>query len=146
MFLSNYRVNPLKYRTAIPKGNQIFKFMDKTTQSIPSAFNYVGVAYIKQFKEFKNYLSKISYELGESDYFINKIKNKKINQITVKNWYDVGDIDDLKRARKEISDFDNLPKEDEFIYFNNNKVIKFLWIKNYLKKSIKNKKIRTFCT
>ena len=77
MFLSNYRVNPLKYRTAIPKGNQIFKFMDKTTQSIPSAFNYVGVAYIKQFKEFKNYLSKISYELGESDYFINKIKNKK---------------------------------------------------------------------
>ena len=32
--------------------------MDATTQSIPSAFNYVGVAYIKQFKEFKNYLSK----------------------------------------------------------------------------------------
>ena len=93
--------------------------MDKTTQFIPSAFNYVGVAYKKQFKEFKNYLSKISYELGESDYFINKIKNKKkIHQITVKNWYDVGDIDDLKRARKEISDFDNLPKEDEFIYFN----------------------------
>ena len=65
---------------------------------------------------------------------LTKLKIKKINQITVKNWYDVGDIDDLKRARKEISDFDNLPKEDEFIYFNNNKVIKFLWIKNYLKK------------
>ena len=145
MFLSNYRVNPLKYRTAIPKGNQIFKFMDKTTQSIPSAFNYVGVAYIKQFKEFKNYLSKISYELGESDYFINKIKNKKINQITVKNWYDVGDIDDLKRARKEISDFDNLPKEDEFIYFNNNKVIKFFVDKELSKKRVlRTKKLEHF--
>ena len=76
---------------------------------------------------------------------LTKLKIKKINQITVKNWYDVGDIDDLKRARKEISDFDNLPKEDEFIYFNNNKVIKFFVDKELSKKRVlRTKKLEHF--
>ena len=89
------------------------KLYDKTTRKIPNTYNYVGIAYIKNFKNFKNYLSKISIELGESDYFINKIKKRQsVLFHLIQSWYDVGDIDDLKRAQKEISDFDNLPKED----------------------------------
>jgi len=146
IFLSNYRVNSLKYRTVVSKGDCISKFIDKTPKITPSASNYVGVAYIKEFKKFKKFLSKISYELGESDYFIDKIKRKKkVNQITVSSWYDVGDIDDLKRARKDISDFDNLPKEDEFIYFNNDNVIKFFVDKKLSQKRVlRSKKLGKF--
>lgn len=77
IFLSNNRVNSLKYRTVVSKGDCISKFIDKTPKITPSASNYVGVAYIKEFKRFKKFLSKISYELGESDYFIDKIERKK---------------------------------------------------------------------
>ena len=63
----------------------------------------------------------------------------------VDKWYDVGDIDDLKRARKDISDFDNLPKEDEFIYFNENKVIKFFVDKELSRKRVvRTKKLKKF--
>ena len=137
LFLSNYRVNSLKYRTVSSKGDFVNKFLDKTPKKIPNVSNYVGVAYINEFKKFKKYLTKISYKLGESDYFINKIKNKeKIKNIYLEKWYDVGDIDDLKRARKDISDFDNLPKEDEFIYFNDNKVTKFFVNKELSQKRV----------
>ena len=51
----------------------------------------------------------------------------------------------MKRARKEISDFDNLPKEDEFIYFNNDKVIKFFVDKELSKKRVlRTKKLKHF--
>ena len=142
IFLSDRNVDALKYRTAKLSKNAIIKLFDKTTKKNPNTYNYVGVAYIKDFKKFNNYLSKISIELGESDYFISKIKKKdKILSIKVKNWYDVGDIDDLKRAQKEISDFDNLPKEDEFIYFNDKRVIKFFIQPELSQKRIKRAKI-----
>ena len=126
VFLSNHNVNNLKYRTVKIKNNKVTKFIDKTTKKIPDTFNYTGIAYIKNFKNFNKYLTKISIDLGESDYFINMLKKKaEVNTLIVKSWYDVGDIDDLNRARKNISDFNNLPKEDEFIFFNKKRVIKF---------------------
>ena len=142
IFLSSHNVDALKYRTAKISKNYVVKLYDKTTKKIPYTHNYVGIAYVKNYKKFNKYLSKISIELGESDYFINKIKNRdKFAFVQVQNWYDVGDIDDLKRAQKEISDFDNLPKEDEFIYFNNERVIKFFIQKELSEKRVKRAKI-----
>ena len=146
MFVSSNKVNSLKYRTVKIDKTSILKLIDKTTKKIPNSYNYIGVAYIKEYKEFKKFLSKISFSLGESDYFINRIKNKKkINNYFIDHWYDVGDIDDLKRARKDISDFDNLPKEDEFIYFIDNQVIKFFINSELSKKRVQRaKKLKNF--
>ncbi len=137
VFLSHYNVNSLKYRTAQIKNNKISKFIDKTPKKISNSYNYTGVAYIKDFKNFKKFLTKMSIELGESDYFINKIKYKKpVECLMLDSWYDVGDIDDLKRAQITISDFNNLPKEDEFIYFCDKNVIKFFVDPNLAHKRI----------
>ena len=146
IFLSSNKVNSLKYRTVKINKTSVVKLVDKTTKKIPNLYNYIGVAYIKDFKDFKKFLSKISFSLGESDYFINKLKNKKkINNFFIDHWYDVGDIDDLKRARKDISDFDNLPKEDEFIYFIDNQVIKFFINPELSKKRVQRaKKLKNF--
>lgn len=142
IFASKYNVNTLKYRSVKLKGNIVSKFIDKTTKKHTNLLTYLGIVYIKDFKKFKKYLSNISYELGESDYLINQLKkNNKIQTKLINKWYDVGDIDDLRRARKDLSDFDNLPKDDEFIYFNENKVIKFFVNKEISKKRVARTKI-----
>lgn len=141
IFTSHDKPNCLKYRTVKISKNKVTKLNDKTTEKLNNVYNYTGVAYIKDFQNFKKYLSKMSIGLGESDYFINMIKKKKeIKNYFVSKWYDVGDIGDLKKAQKDISDFDNLPKEDEFIYFKNNKVIKFFVDKKSASNRIKRSK------
>ena len=45
VFLSNYRVNPLKYRTVVSKGKYISKFIDKTPKKIPLAKKINKISY-----------------------------------------------------------------------------------------------------
>ncbi len=146
IFSNQNNANCLKYRTVKVSKNHVTKLFDKTTKKLNNVYNYTGVAFVKDYKKFKKYLSKISIGLGESDYFINILnQDKKIKNFYVNKWYDVGDIVDLRKAQKEISDFDNLPKEDEFIYFKNNKVIKFFINKKIvLQKIIRAKNISKF--
>ena len=46
----------------------------------------------------------------------------------VKKWYDTGTKETLKDTIKDLSNFENLNKLDEAIYFKDKNVIKFLLI------------------
>ena len=106
---------------------------------------YIGLAFIKDYKVFwnTNKLTKKETELGEVErinYMLKSGKKFKVKKINY--WLDIGEKNYLK---KEINFFklnkQKLPnillKNDEFIYFYKNKVIKFSDSKDFIKDRVK---------
>lgn len=91
---------------------------------------YIGLAGIHDYKEFwdsmKNGINQGSIEIGES-FGLRALIDKGIEPIKF-TWFDTGNLEALKQTREYFKcdiDANILEKEDEAIWFVNDKVIKF---------------------
>ena len=139
--ISNTYNNRL-YRTLSTKEKKIKKIFNKNKQG--GTNNYIGVAGILDFKIFWKAMKHDSNTINNGEVVgLNDIlKNKLLYQKF--NWIDCGNINALRNLRKDLlkrSKAVILPKEDEFISFVNNKVIKFNDDKNFIKKRVIRQKI-----
>tara|TARA_Y100000590_G_scaffold470064_1_gene661732 strand:+ start:7759 stop:9315 length:1557 start_codon:yes stop_codon:yes gene_type:complete len=109
------------------ENSKIIKFVDKKTVSGKNFKSWSGLCYIKDYKIFWKSL-KNEHKQIDNDYQISnglnnliKLKNCKIKKII---WKDLGNLENYECERKKTQKFD-FSKDKEFIYFINNKVIKF---------------------
>tara|TARA_Y100000816_G_C26107354_1_gene588924 strand:+ start:3905 stop:5461 length:1557 start_codon:yes stop_codon:yes gene_type:complete len=134
-----------QYRSINFKKNQLININEKNIK-FKDKFSYIGLAFIKDFKEFwdftkKNY--KFSKNQGEV-FGLNKIvKNKKIF-IKKFTWNDTGTLQMYEKTNKKYFKKNQpviLPKKNEFISFTNDNVIKYSSDKDFIKKRVKRSKI-----
>ena len=92
-------------------------------------YTYIGVAYVKDYKLFREIINKNNNNLAELNYFINKCKNNELSYFITSKWYDTCTLLSLNDTLKYISNFKNLNKLNEAIYFLPKKVIKYSLIK-----------------
>lgn len=137
LFLFRDRPDPKKYRTVSidPETHRVTQIHDKTENPLKNVFNYIGVAYIKTYKRFVDFLDDISVRIGESDYFMHN-PDIEVSAHFVDKWYDIGNIEQLRLALNELSDFSNLSKPDEAIYFKEAKVYKFSIDESFIQKRV----------
>tara|TARA_E500000081_G_C6122306_1_gene348740 strand:- start:362 stop:1939 length:1578 start_codon:yes stop_codon:yes gene_type:complete len=126
IILSSNMIDSRNYRTASidEKKGIISALHDKTQNKLLNVYTYTGVAYIKNYKKFITFLENMSVEIGESDYFIQKIGGET-NYHLSSDWMDIGSIDGINSAKTAFGGFKNLDKTTEEIYFINDNVIKF---------------------
>tara|TARA_B100001248_G_scaffold250487_1_gene224621 strand:- start:16340 stop:17923 length:1584 start_codon:yes stop_codon:yes gene_type:complete len=143
LFLNDIYIDPKSYVTASinRKDASVEKLYPKTLESIDNPLSYIGIAYIEDYLDFKKKLKELDLGLTESDYFINYCNHNELQFINTKSWYDIGDIEKYRIAISELSNFDNLLKEDETIYFIDDKVIKFFKDKTIITDRIKRAKV-----
>ena len=124
--LSTNNIDSRDFRTVSlhEKSMTVNKFFDKTNEKLENVFTYTGVAFIKNYQAFKEFLDGISVEIGESDYFIKKIGGETAYYLA-DDWIDIGSINGINNAKEELGGFKNLSKTTEEIYFINDNVIKF---------------------
>ena len=122
--------NPSKFCTVNinTHKNVITSIIDKKDHGTNNAF--IGIAGIKDYKSFLDNLindnNLINDELQVSNGFKGLIKRKlKANKF---KWFDTGNLEDYLLAEKyfsKVSESYDFSKKDEYIYFVNNKVIKY---------------------
>ena len=142
LFISK-KYNDLKeFRKVSVKNNHILKIHDKKIILYEKKlYTYIGVAYVKDYKLFKEIINEDNNNLAELNYFKTKCKNNDLNYILTKNWYDAGTPFTLNETLNHLSTFKNLNKLDEAIYFKSNKVFKFNTNSKINKKKILRSKI-----
>ena len=123
MFLHKGFSDTMKYATVEIK-NKYQKINFKLNYQKKNCHNYTGVAYIKNYKLFKNNVLNEKNNRGELTYF-NNLDVKKINFKFIKIWFDIGDKEKKSLAENFFLKKNILPKFDQAIYFKNNKVYKF---------------------
>jgi len=135
MLLSAGPADPKTYRTVSfnKSDGMVTKIHDKTDRRLKQVNNYIGVAFIKDFQRFVHYLGQMSVEIGETAYFMRYV-GEDITTYIVDQWHDVGTLEQLREAERDLSDFDNLMKPGEAIYFNDNRVLKFNVDKEFIRK------------
>ena len=68
------KIKPLNYRSVtidVSTNLVLKKVNDKNIKLIDNTFNYTGVAFIKNYSDFKDFLENMSTQIGETDYFMN---------------------------------------------------------------------------
>ena len=115
------------YLNFFHKNLRILDYIDKKNISDDSIYSWSGLCYIKDYKSFWNSLekkkNKINNEYQISNGLIDLIKNKK-SFIKKIQWKDLGNFINYEKEKKQYNKFD-FSKDKEFIYFINNKVIKY---------------------
>lgn len=130
--------NPKLYRTIGLKKNKLTKIYNK--QKKGGNFDYIGLSGIYDYRSFWKTIDKSKNVLlnGEIE-GLNAIKEKKIFGYKFR-WSDCGSLKSLNKLRNEKLKSRNeaiiLPKEDEFIAFVKNRVIKFHKDENFIKKRV----------
>ena len=122
--------NSQSYRTFNTVNGKIASINEKGEQNFD--FVYVGVSGIQQYAVFWNICKTILSSVNTSDlsdcHVIRKMNNFFV--FAIDNWYDIGNIDALKRTRSKIKGTVHvLDKEDENIFVFNDFVIKFFYNK-----------------
>ena len=130
-FTSNWSVggvgnNSQSYRTLNCLNKKISSINEKGEQNFD--YVYVGVSGFYDYKVFWNNCKNIIKTVNTSDlsdcHVIRKMNNFSV--ISIDDWYDIGNIDALKRTRSKIKGtIQVLDKEDENIFVLNDFVIKF---------------------
>ena len=124
MYLGKNKSDTMKYATVEIKNN-FKKIHSKMNFFKKGCFNYTGVAYIHNYKLFKEKLLNDNNNNGELAYLKN-IEISKINFVFIKKWYDIGSKETKEIAERFFSNKKNiLPKYDQGIFFKKNKVYKF---------------------
>lgn len=108
-------------------GDKVLRLKDKG--EINYDYSYIGIAGIKNYKEFFQYLKDAYQENPNNSALSDVIGVKQLPDLTYKvfdTWYDIGNTDGLLKARAEIADkFEILDKLEESIFIFNEFVIKF---------------------
>ena len=91
-------------------------------------YSYIGICGIKDYKDFWKYMKhKKSLTMGESYGILRLLENHNFNSFKF-TWYDTGNERSLSNAKEKLKSEHQpniLEKEDEAIWFANNKTIKF---------------------
>ena len=107
-----------EFRKVSLNKEQILKIYDKNIiHNKKKLYTYIGVAYVKDYKLFREIINKNNNNLAELNYFINKCKNNELSYFITSKWYDTGTLLSLNDTLKSISNFKNLNKLNEAIYF-----------------------------
>ena len=119
-------------------------------------YSYIGVAFIKEYKDFWKSLKKIYNEnkkntsLSDVDVYIEMMQknNTKFNYKVVNNWYDSGNITEVNDVILKTFEckFNVLNKDDESICFFDNFVIKFFYDEKICKNRINRGKLLSSIT
>ena len=130
-FLSNWVIggpgnDSQSYRTINCANGKIISINEKGEQNFD--FVYVGVSGIIDYEDFWKNCNDIIETVKNSElsdcHVVRRMKNFSVIEIT--DWYDIGNIDALKRTRSKIKGtIQVLDKEDENIFVLNDFVIKF---------------------
>ena len=146
MLISKKYFDTGEFRTISINNKKIIKINDKNYFSKnENIYSYIGVAYIKDYKLFNNIIEKTNNNFAELNYFRYQFYQNNLNYLKIDKWHDTGTVKTFNKTLSEISDFTNLNKLDEAIYFKSNKVIKFFTNKNLVKKRVKRSKILNKC-
>jgi len=134
-FSSNWSIggqgeNSQAYRTVNCLNGKIVSINEKGEQNFD--YVYVGVSGIQDYDSFWKNCNSILKKVKTSDlsdcHVIRKMDNFSI--IEVESWYDIGNIDSLKKTRDNIKGTVHvLDKEDENIFVFDDYVIKFFYNK-----------------
>ena len=99
-------------------------------------YSYIGICGIKDYKDFWKYMNnKKSLTMGESYGILRLLENHNFNSFKFK-WYDTGNERSLSNAKEKLKSEHQpniLEKDDEAIWFANNKTIKFSTDTNFIK-------------
>lgn len=137
--------NENKYRSLKILNNQVIGIYEKENIDI-NCFPYIGLAGIKNTAEFWDQMIKGKEEaikMGESYALKNLLKDNNIKSIEFK-WHDTGNLESLNKARNYFQVKDSptiLEKDNECIWFVNDKVIKYSDDKNFIKNRVKRSQI-----
>tara|TARA_B100000242_G_scaffold16732_1_gene10272 strand:- start:5788 stop:7350 length:1563 start_codon:yes stop_codon:yes gene_type:complete len=137
--------NDKQYRSLKIKDKLVFDICKKEITDT-NCFPYIGLAGIKNTEEFWDQMIKGKEEaikMGESYALKNLIKTTAIESIPFK-WHDTGNLEALEKARNYFK-LEECPtileKDNECIWFVNDKVIKFSDDKKFIKNRVKRSKI-----
>lgn len=135
------RQNLSEYRTLNIKNNEVSEICEKgVLLDNPKA--YIGLAGISDFKDFwtaMQFGGSVAIEQGES-YAMKELLNKKLISAHEFSWFDTGNLNSLEIARKVYSSNNQpniLEKENEAIWFVNDKVIKYSDDEKFIENRIK---------
>jgi len=130
------------YRSLEVDGDgNVIKLNDKTEDS--EDFSYIGICGIKDYKDFWKYMKqKKSLTMGESYGILRLLESHKFNSFKF-SWYDTGNKKSLLNAKNKLKS-DHQPnileKDNEAIWFANNKTIKFSTDTKFIQDRVKRTK------
>ena len=123
-----------QYRTLNVRSGSLLKINQKGEEFFD--YVYIGLCGIKDYELFWKYTNDILEETSDNSlsdcHVISKMMDHlNFSVINYRTWYDIGNVDSLKKSRKAVPDkFHLLDKEDESIFiFDDNFVIKFFYDK-----------------
>ena len=129
--------NDKQYRSLKVKEKLVIDICEKGVNDT-NCFPYIGLAGINNTEKFWDQMIKgkeDSIKMGESYALKNLIKTTSIESIPF-TWQDTGNLDSLEKARKYFQIEESptiLEKDNECIWFVNDKVIKYSDDKNFIK-------------
>jgi len=139
MFIQKGNSDSMKYATVeIKKNNN--KIHNKLSFLRKDLYNYTGVGFISNISRFKEIIRKDQSNQGELAYF-KSLDSNKINFKFIKGWFDIGSKETKKEAEKYFAKKNILPKNDQGIFFKNNKVYKFFVDPEIVKNRVARSKI-----
>ena len=123
-----------QYRTLNVRNESLLKINEKGEEFFD--YVYIGLCGIKDYELFWKYTDEILEEttvssLSDCHVISKMMDHSDFSVVDYKTWYDIGNVDSLKKSREAIPDrFHLLDKEDESIFiFDDNFVIKFFYDK-----------------
>jgi NDP-sugar pyrophosphorylase family protein len=124
------------------KNKRVVDIRDKIKSS-KDYYAFTGLLFVKDYKEFWNGLKKnvmIKKERQVSNGLVELMKGSGLYTKKIK-WNDIGDLKKYKEIQKRF-DSKSIAKTNEFIYFINNKVIKFFSDEKIVEKRVKKAKVK----
>lgn len=98
---------------------------------------YVGISGIKDYKSFWMFMDEKEATIVGEAYGLNRLKN--IKAVKILQWFDCGSLSSLQIAKEYFlnKEFNILEKEDEAIWFIEDKVVKFSVEKSFISDRVK---------
>ena len=131
-----------QYCNVAIKNKRVIDIRDKIKSS-EDYYAFTGLLFVKDYKEFWNGLKKnvmIKKEHQVSNGLVELMKGSGLHTKKIK-WNDIGDLKKYKETHKRF-DSKSIAKTNEFIYFINNKVIKFFSDEKIVEKRVKKTKAK----
>ena len=132
-----------QYCNVAIKNKRVIDIRDKIKSS-KEHYAFTGLLFVKDHKEFWNGLKSdlmIKKEHQVSNGLVELMKNSGLHTKKIK-WDDIGDLKKYKETQKRF-DSKSIAKTNEFIYFINNRVIKFFSDEKIVEKRVKKTQIKS---